>query len=444
MVVGQRGVISTCCFFLQEKNVNFLSICSCGFSVECAGTAHFLKRFLRDRPGTPSSKQFCKKKMQRSSKSAKFAKKSLMRPNILQGKPSSTFITLFWSILVLPKKPFPVDTPWASGQISKFLSGAGKKLLWKFAGWSPLGASNLSNVLVPVQPLGAIVPALNTTEWQRQIWRMTHIRSVSAVGRYGSLPTQNTPHWSSHSEWAVGPPGDSFFCTSFDSFPAYVSARYAGEVKAKIGDGTLQDIMGMYLQANSPISPGTSGQGRSFFFLARRHSDFSRVRASEAWLWLQNLFGGINRKSCVGKHVWILNARKALDAGLKWVVIIFGQKHQNMGIISFEKTKWNLDWTLDREAFGRLEGICWTQFLCVTCFKADYPPPPQFIMGQLKSGSRGRGILLFGGGLLCEQKSNLAGNTFYQPRFFFLQFLGQLRLLRGGSIIWNLIIPYFI
>eukprot|EP00668_Euglena_longa_P010228 GGOE01012406.1.p1 GENE.GGOE01012406.1~~GGOE01012406.1.p1 ORF type:complete len:1001 (+),score=330.95 GGOE01012406.1:213-3005(+) len=50
---------------------------------------------------------------------------------------------------------------------------------------------------------------------------------------------------------------DSYFCGSFDSFPTYVSARYTGEVKAKLGDGTLQDLMGMYLQANSPITPTT-------------------------------------------------------------------------------------------------------------------------------------------------------------------------------------------
>eukprot|EP00667_Euglena_gracilis_P006235 EG_transcript_6279 len=53
---------------------------------------------------------------------------------------------------------------------------------------------------------------------------------------------------------------DSYFCESFDIFPKYVSARYTGEVAAKVSDTTLQDLLGMYLQANSPITPGTSGR----------------------------------------------------------------------------------------------------------------------------------------------------------------------------------------
>ena len=33
---------------------------------------------------------------------------------------------------------------------------------------------------------------------------------------------------------------DSFFCTAFDTFPTFVAARYAGEVRYRLQDGTIQ------------------------------------------------------------------------------------------------------------------------------------------------------------------------------------------------------------
>eukprot|EP00667_Euglena_gracilis_P001565 EG_transcript_1566 len=53
---------------------------------------------------------------------------------------------------------------------------------------------------------------------------------------------------------------DSFLCGSFDNFPKFFTARYLGETPGILGQGSLQDLMGQYLQANSPIQPGVYGR----------------------------------------------------------------------------------------------------------------------------------------------------------------------------------------
>eukprot|EP00668_Euglena_longa_P010226 GGOE01012404.1.p1 GENE.GGOE01012404.1~~GGOE01012404.1.p1 ORF type:complete len:949 (+),score=256.65 GGOE01012404.1:172-2847(+) len=53
---------------------------------------------------------------------------------------------------------------------------------------------------------------------------------------------------------------DNFMCSSFDTFPKFFKARYPGETKALLLDGTCQDILASHLQKNSPIHPGVSGR----------------------------------------------------------------------------------------------------------------------------------------------------------------------------------------